>query len=473
MNISKPENHNDHSMTTQERRATWGLGLVFSLRMLGMFMVLPVLATYGMTLRGANEALIGIAIGIYGLMQALCQIPFGLWSDRFGRKKLIIIGLIIFVLGSILAAVSHSIWGIIIGRALQGSGAIAAAVMALLSDLTREQNRTKAMAFIGVSFGITFAIAMILGPILTHAVGLTGLFGVIAALAFLGLLLTWLWIPDPTIHMRNRESAILSGQILQVLAHPGLLKLNFGIFCLHSLLMSTVVALPIQLVHAGLPSSRHWQVYLITMLVSFICVLPGIVYAEGKRHMRQVFIACVVFMLLAETILWLAEIRFFWLICGVQLFFIAFNLMEAILPSLVSKLAPVGNKGTAMGIYATCQFLGVAAGGSLGGWLAENASIVAVFLAGLCLCLIWLLVSFTMSEPPYLSSLRIQLPQSRFLFPAQFDALQNYLQQQTGVKAILVVPGEHAIYAKIDSKITSRATLEQATITFIQSAAID
>ncbi|MFQ7459009.1 MAG: MFS transporter, partial [Klebsiella michiganensis] len=209
---------NDNKMTPGELRATWGLGTVFSLRMLGMFMVLPVLTTYGMALQGASEALIGLAIGIYGLAQALFQIPFGLLSDRIGRKPLIVGGLLIFVVGSVIAALSDSIWGIILGRALQGSGAIAAAVMALLSDLTREQNRTKAMAFIGVSFGVTFAIAMVLGPVVTHQLGLHALFWMIAFLATLGILLTLWVVPNSQNHVLNRESGMVKGCFSKVLA---------------------------------------------------------------------------------------------------------------------------------------------------------------------------------------------------------------------------------------------------------------
>ncbi|MGP4870956.1 MFS transporter, partial [Klebsiella pneumoniae] len=213
---------NDNKMTPGELRATWGLGTVFSLRMLGMFMVLPVLTTYGMALQGASEALIGLAIGIYGLAQAVFQIPFGLLSDRIGRKPLIVGGLLIFVLGSVIAALTDSIWGIILGRALQGSGAIAAAVMALLSDLTREQNRTKAMAFIGVSFGVTFAIAMVLGPIVTHQLGLHALFWMIAILATVGILLTLWVVPNSHNHVLNRESGMVKGCFSKVLAEPRL-----------------------------------------------------------------------------------------------------------------------------------------------------------------------------------------------------------------------------------------------------------
>lgn len=449
---------NDYKMTPGELRATWGLGTVFSLRMLGMFMVLPVLTTYGMALEGASEALIGLAIGIYGLAQAVFQIPFGLLSDRVGRKPLIVGGLAIFVIGSIIAALSDSIWGIILGRALQGSGAIAAAVMALLSDLTREQNRTKAMAFIGVSFGVTFAIAMVLGPIITHKLGLHALFWMIAGLATLGIALTLWVVPNSKNHVLNRESGMVKGCFSKVLMEPKLLKLNFGIMCLHILLMSTFVALPGMLEAAGFAARDHWKIYLVTMLVSFVSVVPFIIYAEVKRRMKRVFVFCVVLLLIAEIVLWGAGPHFWELVLGVQIFFLAFNLMEALLPSLISKEAPAGYKGTAMGIYSTSQFLGVAIGGALGGWVDGLFDSQTVFLAGALLSMIWLLVAGSMQEPPYVSSLRIAIPEG----VTPDASLQARLLATEGVSEVLVVAEERSAYVKIDSKVTNRFEVEQA-----------
>ena len=448
---------NDYKMTPVELRATWGLGTVFSLRMLGMFMVLPVLTTYGMALQGASEALIGLAIGIYGLAQAVFQIPFGLLSDRVGRKPLIVGGLAIFVAGSVLAALSSSIWGVILGRALQGSGAIAAAVMALLSDLTREQNRTKAMAFIGVSFGVTFAIAMVLGPIITHALGLHALFWMIAILASLGIVLTVWVVPNSANHVLNRDSGMVRGCFRYVLANPKLLKLNFGIMCLHILLMSTFVALPGQLEAAGFAAAQHWKIYLCTMLISFVSVVPFIIYAEVKRRMKRVFLLCVALLLIAEIVLWGAGPHFWELVAGVQIFFLAFNLMEALLPSLISKEAPAGYKGTAMGIYSTSQFIGVAIGGSLGGWVDGLFDSQTVFLLGALLATVWLLVSSTMKEPPYVSSLRVELPDG----VSDDDALRERLLATDGVSEAVIVPQERSAYVKIDSKVTNRFEIEQ------------
>ncbi|WP_241625134.1 MFS transporter [Rosenbergiella epipactidis] len=446
---------NDNKMTPLELRATWGLGTVFSLRMLGMFMVLPVLTTYGMALQGATEGLIGLAIGIYGLAQAIFQIPFGLLSDRVGRKPLIVGGLLVFVLGSVVAATTTSIWGIILGRALQGSGAIAAAVMALLSDLTREQNRTKAMAFIGVSFGVTFAIAMVIGPIVTHLLGLHALFWMIAVLASLGILITLLVVPSTSEHVLNRESGMVKGSFSKVLANPKLLKLNAGILFLHILLMSSFVALPGEFEQAGFPASEHWKVYLVTMLIAFVGVVPFIIVAEVKRKMKLVFVSCVALLLIAELVLWQAGAHFWTLVVGVQLFFFAFNLMEAILPSLISKESPAGYKGTAMGIYSTSQFLGVAIGGSVGGWVFQHVDAQAVFLLGAGIAVVWLLVSLTMQEPPYVSSLRVVIDHTD-----NAQSLEQRLRQAPGVSNVLIIPEERAAYIKIDSKTTNRQEIE-------------
>ncbi|EPL6455399.1 MULTISPECIES: MFS transporter [Providencia] len=447
---------NDNKMTSAELRSTWGLGSVFSLRMLGMFMVLPILTSYGMHLQGANEFLVGVAIGIYGLSQALFQIPFGLMSDKIGRKPLIVIGLIIFIIGSIVAALSDSIWGIIIGRALQGAGAISAAVMALLSDLTREQNRTKAMAFLGISFGLTFAIALVLGPIITHLIGLNGLFWGIALLAVGAIALTIFVVPNTNTHILNRESAFVKGNLKTVLAQPQLLKLNIGILCLHTLLMSSFVALPLIMTKAGFLAQDHWKAYLVTMLISFVAVLPFIIYAEKYRKMKQVFLFCIVLLAVAEITLWFSGSQLWVIILGLQLFFIGFNIMEAILPSLISKEAPAGYKGTAMGVYSTSQFLGVALGGIVGGWLYNFEGADTVFIGGLILTILWFVVSLTMKQPPYVSSIRIELPAHL----KNTQALEQKLRAQHGVMEALVVDEELSVYVKVDRKIINREQLE-------------
>ena len=379
-------------------------------------------------------------------------------SDKFGRFPLIIGGLLLFLLGSVLAACADSIWGVIIGRALQGAGAISAAVMALLSDLTREQHRTKAMAFIGVSIGITFAVAMVSGPVITHASGLSALFWGTAGLTGLAIITTLFFIPKPQQHVLNRESAFVSGNLRAVLMERELLKLNFSIFSLHALLMASFVALPVAMEQAGFQRQLQWQVYLVTMLISFVAVVPFIIYAEKRRRIKQVFISCILIFLLAEAVLFSAGLQLWFVFAGIQLFFIGFNVLEGLLPSLVSKIAPAGYKGTAMGLYSTSQFLGVAAGGASGGWLLQLNGTPLVFLAGIVIVGLWLLVSLTMREPPYVSSLRIVLPDSA---KQQSSLLAENIKAQPGVADVVLVLEEMAAYVKVDTRQTSRRDLEQ------------
>lgn len=448
----------DHQMTADERRATWGLGLLFSLRMLGMFMVLPVLTTYGMALQGATPSLIGLAIGIYGLAQALCQIPLGVWSDRLGRLPLIVAGLLLFALGAVVAALSDSIWGVILGRGLQGAGAISAVVLALLSDLTREQNRTKAMAVIGMSFGITFAIAMVTGPLLAQHFGIRSLFWGIALLAVLAIGVVLWVVPRPASHLRNRESAIVGQGLRQAWAEPRLQRLYLGIFSLHLLLMMSFVALPDALVKVGLERDRQWLVYLITLLISFVAVLPGIIYAEKQRQTRRVFLGAILLLCVGELLLCGGgRVSLLLLLLGLQLFFVAFNLLEALLPSLISKEAPAGLKGTAMGLYSTAQFLGVALGGMLGGWLLEHMAVGQIFMLAALLAGLWWLRVRQMQEPAHVSSLRLQLTVAALRDPRR---LQEKLLAQPGVQQVLIVSSESSAYIKVDTRQSSRLDLE-------------
>ncbi|WP_426143587.1 MFS transporter [Pseudomonas sp. DWP3-1-2] len=452
--------HDPHSerMSSGETRAAGGLALVFAFRMLGMFMVLPVLATYGMDMAGASPALIGLAIGAYGLTQAVLQIPFGILSDRIGRRPVIYFGLIIFALGSVLAANADSIWGIIAGRILQGAGAISAAVMALLSDLTREQHRTKAMAMIGMTIGLSFAVAMVVGPLLTRAFGLSGLFLATGAMALVGIAIIAFVVPKTTVTLAHRESGVARQAIGPTLRHPDLLRLDLGIFVLHAMLMSSFVALPLALVtKAGLPKEQHWWVYLTALLISFFAMIPFIIYGEKKRQMKRVLIGAVGVLMFTELFFWAYGDTLRALLIGTVVFFIAFNLLEASLPSLISKVSPAGGKGTAMGVYSTSQFLGSAAGGILGGWLFQHGGLDVVFLGSAAMAAIWLAVAFTMREPPYVTSLRLPLsPQ------AQRDAgLATRLKAVKGVTDAVVVAEEAAIYIKLDTELLDRASLER------------
>ena len=445
-------------MSSGETRAAGGLALVFAFRMLGMFMVLPVLATYGMDLAGASPALIGLAIGAYGLTQAVLQIPFGVISDRIGRRPVIYLGLIVFALGSLVAANADTIWGVIIGRVLQGAGAISAAVMALLSDLTREQHRTKAMAMIGMTIGLSFAIAMVVGPLLTGAFGLSGLFLATGGMALLGILIVAFVVPKANGPLLHRESGVAKQALGATLRHPDLLRLDLGIFVLHAMLMSSFVALPLALVEkAGLPKEQHWWVYLTALLISFFAMIPFIIYGEKKRQMKRVLLGAVTVLMLSELSFWAFGDTLRALVIGTVVFFTAFNLLEASLPSLISKVSPAGGKGTAMGVYSTSQFLGSAAGGILGGWLFQHGGLDVVFLGGAGMAAIWLAFAVTMREPPYVTSLRLPLSAE-----AQREAgLAERLMSVAGVTDAVVVAEECAIYIKLDTKLLDRASLEK------------
>lgn len=452
--------HDPHSerMNPTEQRAAAGLAAVFAFRMLGMFMVLPVLATYGQELAGATPLLLGLAIGAYGLTQAALQIPFGMLSDRIGRLPVIYFGLLVFAFGAGLAAVADSVWGVIAGRILQGAGAISAAVMALLSDLTREQHRTKAMATIGMSIGLSFAAAMIIGPLLTRAFGLAGLFWATAAMALLGILIVAVLVPRPPRALVTREAGVARQALGPTLRNGDLLRLDFGIAALHAILMASFVALPLALVEqGGLPREEHWWVYLTALLVGFFAMVPFIIYGEKKRQMKRVLLGAIGVLLLCELFFWQFGGSLRALVIGNVVFFAAFNLLEASLPSLISKMAPAGGKGTAMGVYSTSQFLGAALGGLLGGWLFQQGGVEAVFLGCALLAALWLAFAATMREPPYVTSLRLALSPAAL----QETGLVERLKAVPGVADAVVVAEEAAVYVKVDKLQVDRTTLER------------
>ena len=452
--------HDPHSerMSPTEQRAAAALASVFAFRMLGMFMVLPVLATYGQDLAGATPLLIGLAIGAYGLTQAVLQITVGMLSDRIGRMPVIYVGLLIFAAGAALAANADSIWGVIAGRVLQGAGAISAAVMALLSDLTREQHRTKAMAMIGMSIGLSFAAAMVIGPLLTRAWGLSGLFWVTAGMALVGLLIIAVLVPRPQRVLQHRESGVARQALWPTLRDGQLLRLDFGIAALHGILMASFVALPLALVERGaLPKEEHWWVYLVGLLVGFFAMIPFIIYGEKRRQMKRVLVGAVGVLLLCELFFWQFGNGLSALVIGILVFVTAFNLLEASLPSLISKMAPAGGKGTAMGVYSTSQFLGAALGGMLGGWLFEQGGVTAVFLGCALLAALWLAFAATMREPPYVTSLRLPLSPEAL----REAGLVERLKAVPGVADAVVVAEEAALYVKLDAQQVDRTSIER------------
>ncbi len=441
-----------------ERRAISGLAGLYASRMLGLFMVLPVLALYADTLNGATPLLIGVALGVYGLTQATLQIPFGLLSDRIGRKRVIAMGLLIFAVGSVVAAMADSIGGIILGRALQGCGAVAAAIMALLADQTREQVRTAAMATIGLSIGVSFAIAMVLGPWLAAWAGLAGVFWFTALLTLVGLVVLWRWVPPAPRRLRHRDVGMDRQQFKSVITRPDLWRLDLSIFSLHLVLMAIFVAVPFRLLNAGVAIEYHGLAYLAIMALSFIAMVPLVIVAEKYQRMKLICLLAIGAIVISLGSLGLPFSQESWLFAWLFVFFTGFNLLEATLPSMLSKLAPAGAKGTAMGVYSTSQFLGAFLGGTLGGLLSNLWGLDAVFFGCAGLALLWWLAMWRMPSPPPLSSEVVALHDTQ---PDALNLLMEHLADVVGVEDVMVVPEERLMYLKVNRKELDQAALSR------------
>ena len=382
-----------HRMTADERRASLSMAAIFALRMLGLFMVLPVFALEAAKLPGGNDpALIGLAMGVYGLTQALMQVPLGLASDRFGRKKIIVLGLVVFALGSLLAALADSVQMLAVGRAVQGAGAISAAVTALLADLTRDEVRTKGMALVGISIGLTFALSLMAAPPLAGAIGLSGLFWLTAALALIGIgVVLGITPAEPA-----RHADMPRGKLSDVWLHPQLWRLDLGVFVLHTVQMAMWGVVPALLLQAGLPKAEHWHVYLPAVGASFV-LLGGLFALERRGQLRLVLRGSVALLVVVQLgLLALAPRQPGLWALGIALFgfFIAFNVLEASQPSLISRLAPAHARGAALGVYNTLQSLGLFAGGALGGALVKWVGVAGLFAATSALALVWLVLTW-------------------------------------------------------------------------------
>ena len=391
-------------MTGTERRASASLAAIFALRMLGLFLVLPVFALEASRLPGGDDATrVGWAMGLYGLTQALLQIPFGVASDRWGRKPTIVVGLLVFALGSAVAAGAPDLTWLAVGRALQGAGAISAAVTAFLADVTRDGVRTKAMAIIGGSIALMFATSLVLAPLLAALVGLSGIFALTTGLALLGIAVVIWWAPpEPVIEAPGAQRPSTDWGV--VLRDPALFRLNLGVFVLHAVQLAMWMAVPAMLVQAGLSQPEHWRVYLPAVLVSLL-LMGGLLFPMERRgYLRGAFLFAVALLVLVQLALWAlvqpGAAPSVWTLGGVLLlFFTSFNMLEASQPSLVSRLAPTGARGAALGLYNTLQSLGFFVGGALGGWLVHAHGPSGLFVVCAVAAMLWLVVAWPMSAP--------------------------------------------------------------------------
>lgn len=393
-------------MSGAEIRTSLSLASIFALRMLGLFLILPVFAVHAKSLPGGDSAtLAGLALGIYGLTQSFGQIPFGIASDKYGRKRIIVIGLILFALGSLIAAAATDIVWVIVGRAVQGAGAISAAVTAFIADATREEHRTKAMAMVGGSIGLTFAASLIASPLLYSAIGMSGIFLLIGGLSLLAILVVLFVVPDAPVLVSKPVSFSV------VLKDGELMRLNYGVFALHVTQMAMFVVMPSALVqYAGMPVAAHWKIYLPVVLASFALMLPPVFIGEKRGAMKQVFVGAIILLLMVQIGMWAAlsqpAVQWPVLVMLLLAFFIAFNILEASQPSLVSRIAPAAARGAALGVYNTLQALGLFCGGALGGWLTQHAGPSSVFVLGAGLTVVWLIIAVNMKNLPRRGSIQ-------------------------------------------------------------------
>lgn len=447
-----------NAMSPVERRAAFSIAGIFTTRMLGLFMIFPVFALFAEDeFANVTGMQIGIAMGIYGLTQAFLQIPYGMLSDKYGRKPLIVAGMIVFMIGSMICAVAESMEMMILGRAIQGMGAVAAVLMASVGDLVTEQFRLRAMSIVGITIGLSFTLSLIAGPVLASWFGVRGIFWVIAGLAVVGMLLVKFAMPNIEKQEFQREAQADPSQFREILKNKQLLRLDLGVFVLHAMLTAMFIVLPLSLRdNAGLDVLSHWIIYLPVMLLSFALMVPFIIQAESRGRMKHMFVGAVATITLVQLAFAGIENTFWSLFVLLLIFFTAFNLLEASLPSLVVKLSPADKKGTASGIYSTSQFLGAAVGGVLGGFFYQYYGFNGVFIFTAVIGGIWLIAAMTMENPLPLSIASVPL---QGVNESNMKAIEQKLLAYDGVYEAVVLPSEQRAYFKVDRKIVNEAAL--------------
>ena len=448
-------------MTPLERKAVFSLAGIFSLRMFGLFMLLPILSVYAGSLQGTTPFLTGLALGAYGLTQAVLQIPFGVLSDRINRKLAISIGLAIFAIGSIVAASADSISALILGRCVQGAGAISAAILALTADLTRSNQRTKAMALIGISIGATFMLSLILAPLLQGYIGVDGLFLVVALLAVLAVCVLYLWVPDAK--QQDSDSPMrgpVAGELLQSLKNPRLMQLDLGIFLSHMVLTAMFVVIPTLFVEVGQYAlSSHWKLYIPVLLVSVVGMAPFVAAGSRPDRINPAYRVAIAVVALAFILMgYSSQLSFAWLLVGMAIFFTGFNALESMMPSLVSQIAPKACRGSAISIYNTFQFAGIFAGGVMGGWIFGSFGEFAVFKVSGIVVLGWFLLCLVMPGFKLNKSVTVDIGHLNL---SQRDQLIARIGQLKGIEEVNIVHGETVAYIEVDGEVYDDAELQK------------
>ncbi|MBB1268348.1 MFS transporter [Shewanella sp. SR44-3] len=438
----------NQGLSSLEKKVAFSLAGVFGLRMMGLFMIMPIFALYGQHLEGFSPLWVGIAIGAYGLTQALLQIPMGILSDKYGRKPIILIGLVLFAIGSVIAANADHIYGVVFGRSVQGMGAIAAAVLALAADLTRDEQRTKVMAVIGMCIGLSFALSLLVGPLVAQYLGLSGIFWLTAMLAILGMAIVHFLVPNPISQAPKGDTLAAPAKLKRMLLDPQLFRLDAGIFILHLVLTAVFVALPFNLVDAGLLKEQHWLLYFPAFVAAFMLMVPMIIIGVKRNNTKTMFQLSLVIMMVSLLLMALFAGNLWLLSAAVVLFFTGFNYLEASLPSLIAKFSPVGEKGSAMGVYSTSQFLGAFCGGMLGGGAYQYLGAEGVFFVASVLMVIWLLLSLGMEKPVLLKSVTLE---AHITDKPHALTMAAQLSQLEGVIEAMVVLEEKVAYLKVDS----------------------